>query len=134
MRSVKAPPSRPPAMYVLVMRTIGAWRNEIARALPVGASPRRAAVSRECRRPTRMPSLMRTVSCVGVPSSSNGRVPRSPAAAPLSPTLSTGFPKRRPSVIISRACGFSYTKSASERWPNASWMNTPPNSGSSTTG
>jgi len=43
------------------------------------------------------------------------QVPRKPAAAPLSPTFNTGFPKRRPSVIISRACGFSYTKSASDR-------------------
>src|SRR6266550_3431485 len=116
------------------MRTIGGWRNEIARALPVGRSPIAAAVSRECSRPTRIPSLMSAVSWVGVPSSSNGSVPRSREAAPLSPTLRTGFPKRRPRVIISRACGFSYTKSASERCPNASWMNTPASSGSSTTG
>src|SRR5437899_869346 len=32
------------------------------------------------------------------------------------------------------ACGFSYTKSASGRCPNASWMNTPASSGSRITG
>src|SRR3989449_7747377 len=65
---------------------------------------------------------MSAVSWVGVPSSSNGSVPRRREAAPLSPTLRTGFPKRRPRVIMARACGFSYTKSASERCPNASWI------------
>src|SRR2546430_2693630 len=116
------------------MRTMGGWRNEIARAFPVGRSFIAAAVSRECSRPTRIPSRISAVSWVGVPSSSNGSVPRRPEAAPLSPTFSTGLPKRRPSVIISRAWGFSYTKSASERCPNASWMKTPASSGSSTTG
>src|SRR5882672_10079022 len=105
MRSLNPTPFVPGAMYVFVMRTIGGCRNEIARALPVGCSPSFAAVSREWSRPTRIPSLMSGVSCVGVPSSSYGSVPRSPCAAPLSPTLSTGFPKRRPSVFIHEAFG-----------------------------
>src|SRR2546425_1649824 len=63
IRSSNVP--RPFPMYVLVIRTMGAWRNDSARALPVGRSPSRAAVSRECRRPTRTPSRMSGVSCVG---------------------------------------------------------------------
>ena len=116
------------------MRTMGAWRKEMARAFPVGCSLIAAAVSRECSRPTRTPSFISTVSRVGVPSSSNGSVPRSPGAAPSSPTVSTGFPNRRPSTIISRICGFAYTKSASDRWPMASCANTPASSESRITG
>ena len=86
---------------------MGGWRKEIARALPVGFSPIVAAVSRECRRPTRIPFRISSVRWVGVPSSSYGRVPRSPAALPSSPMFTMSLPKRRPSVIISRACGFS---------------------------
>jgi hypothetical protein len=98
---------RPLPIYVFVIRTMGAWRNEKARALPVGRSPIVAAVSRECSRPTSTPSRINAVSWVGVPSSSKGNVPRNPGAAPLSPTFRTGLPKRRPRVIIARAGGFS---------------------------